>query len=265
MALYNMRSFVLALGIAGAVGACDVGSTPATNNPDAPIVAEVDAPIVDTPKVSISVNKATLETEQLATEPLIATITGAGGFNGAVTLTATVVNAATDAPVVGATASAVPASVTLTANGTAMSTITVKLPNNAPAATKVKIAATSSAPAAEAVSAFTVLNQVTLLVKNDGGGACTYAGVPNVEIRSGTMMRFKAADQINNLVIHSNGAGQGVPHQQQNGDNTPDLQQGQVYQKMSGPGVGDFDWYCHTPGPNLNAANPRIRVVAPTP
>lgn len=261
MASFNMRSFVLALGIAGIASGCDVGNTvPTGSDPDAP-PAGVDAPVVATPKVAVALDRSTIATEQLASELITATITGTGGFAGPVNLVATVVNAADNAPVVGATAVFSQPSVTLTANGSTVSAVTVKLPNNAPAAVKVNVAATSSAAPVDVSSALTVANQVTLVIKANGG-ECTYAGVPNVEIRVGTMMRFKAGDTIPNLVIHSNGAGQGVPHQQQGADNTPDLALGDVYSKMSGPTVGNFDWYCHTPGPNLGGANPRITVVA---
>lgn len=262
MASFNMRSLVLALGIAGIASGCDVGNTPPTgSDPDAP-PAGVDAPVIATPKVAVTLDRVTVSTEQLASELITATVTGTGGFAGPVSLVATVVNAADNTPVVGASAIFNQPSVTLTANGSTVSAVTVKLPNNAPAAVKVNVAATSSAAAVAVSSALTVANQVTLVIKKSGNGDCTYANIPNVEIRIGTMMRFKAGDTIPNLVIHSSGTTQGVPHQQQGGDNTPDLALGDVYSKMAGPTVGSFDWYCHTPGPDLFPANPKITVVA---
>lgn len=262
MSVFNIGSVVLALGIAGIASGCDVGSNIANGtDPDAPVVT-VDAPVVAIPKVAVTLDRATIATEQLASELLTATVTGSDGFAGAVNLVATVVNAADNTPVVGATAVFNQPSVTLPANGSMVSAVTVKLPNNAPAAVKVNVAATSSAAAVAVSSALAVANQVTLVIKKSGDGDCSYAGIPNVEIRVGTMMRFKAGDTIPNLVIHSNGSGQGVPHQQQNGDTTPDLALGDVYQKMSGPTVGNFAWWCHTPGPDLGGANPRITVVA---
>ncbi len=268
MASFNMRSFVLALGIAGIASGCDVGNNvPTGSDPDAP-PAGVDAPVVATPKVAVTLDRATISTELLSSELITVTITGTGGFAGPVTLVATVVNAADNTPVVGATAVFSQPSVTLTANGSTVSAITVKLPNKAPAAVKVNVSATSSAPAADVSSALTVANQVTLVIKKSGNGDCSYADAPDIEIRVGTMMRFKAGDTIPNLVIHSEGLGQGVPHQQRDGDNTPNLALGDVYQKMSGPSVGAFSWYCHTPGPNLdgdmdpNTNNPRVSVVA---
>ncbi len=260
MASFNMRSFVLALGIAGIASGCDVGNTvPTGSDPDAP-PAGVDAPVVATPKVAVTLDRATISTELLATELIAATITGTGGFAGPVNLVATVVNAADNTPVVGATAVFNQPTVTLTANGSTVSAITLKLPNNAPAAVKVNVAATSSAAPVDVSSALTVANQVTFKVTNDGTNKCKYPA--NSEVRVGTKIRFLLTEAVaNGITIHSGGP---IPHE----DINEVFAVGQSYD-FTPIIVGTSPWYCHNVGPNLEiddadpaTLNPRIKVVA---
>jgi plastocyanin len=118
----------------------------------------------------------------------------------------------------------------------------------------VKIDAMSTLPAVSVTSAVTVANQITINVTANAGG-CVYPTSTAMRVKAGSKVRFINKFAANNITIHSNGGAQGIPHEPDPGHapNTP-------YEKTFS-GSGTFDWYCHAPGPNMNANNPKFEVV----
>lgn len=214
----------------------------------------------NTPRVDVSVDKSSLATELKTANPIAITIKGAGGFSGAVGLTATVVDGS-GAALAGWTVDLSAASVSLAANGTANAMATVHVPSLSSSLTgTLKISSTSSATAgAKAASvAITAANQVTFAVKyNAAIGDCDLpadGGTPNnpVTIARTTKVRFFNTG-AGNIVIHvtdsNNGgtAGQPITHQGQgpNGNADSTTEPNTAYEQTP-IGAGTAEWYCHS-------------------
>lgn len=190
--------------------------------------------IQETPRVDATLDKTTVMTELGKTETVTVTISSMNDFTGPVPITAAVLDGAT--PVTGWTVTANPASVDLTAGGTATVELTVKIPTDSMAlAPKLEVDLGGSAPMA-VESAFNVANKVTINIGAGTGMAAPHAGLPlnqPLRIRAGTMVVFHNGDTIQH-VIHASG---GIDH-----ENTALGMPGTDY--MVTP-TSDATWYCH--------------------
>jgi hypothetical protein len=190
--------------------------------------------IVNTPRVDATVDKTTVMSELGKTETVTVTISSMNDFTGPVPVTAQVLDGAT--PVTGWTVTATPASVDLTAGGSATVQLTVKIPTDSMALTpKLEIDLGGSAPMA-VESAFNVANKVTINIPAGTGTGAPHAGLPLnqvLRVRAGTMVVFHNGDTIQH-VIHASG---GIDH-----ENTGQGMPGSDY--MVTP-TGDATWYCH--------------------
>ena len=206
------------------------------------------------PRLDAAVDKPTITTELSTTTMVTVTLEGSGGFSGPVSLTASVVDPAST-PMNGWTVTLDTSNVTIDANGTASVVATMTIPSvNRGLAATLKIDATSSLGTVNMTSAVTVQNQVTLPVRFNGN--CQYPG--NVSVRAGTKVRFLNAGGPNDeLIIHTNGDANGIPH----GDNGTAITQGLAYETTATGTSGTVDWYCHSPGPDLGGNNPKITIV----
>jgi hypothetical protein len=189
----------------------------------------------NTPKITASVDKATVMTELGKTETIAVTINSVNGFTGAVTVTPSVMNGAT--AVTGWTITATPPSVDLAQDASQTVMLSVKVPTDTAALTPdVKIDLASSAPATSVSSAFTVANQVTINFGNVGTTA-PHAGLPApnapVRILKGAKVVFHNGDTIQH-VIHADG---GINH-----ENTSLGQPGTDYVVTP---TDNATWYCH--------------------
>jgi plastocyanin len=135
--------------------------------------------------------------------------------------------------VTGWTITANPASVDLTAGGSATTQITVKIPTDSSALNPdLKIDLGGSAPMS-VDSTFNVANQVTVTIQ-PGTGTGVHAGLPQtLKIHAGTMIIFHNGDTIQH-VIHAAG---GIDH-----ENTSLGMPGTDYKVTP---TGDATWYCH--------------------
>jgi hypothetical protein len=212
------------------------------------------------PRVDVSIDKPTVTTELMTTNMLTVTVTSANGFAGAVSLTASVVDAQGQ-PLAAWPVTLSAASLTVAANASAQSVATLMIPSeNRGLAGTVKIEATSSAGTQSVTSAVTALNQITFGVTLNNG-QCEYPTAGTTNVTYGTKVRFlNEADT--NITIHvDDGGPYGVPHQPDPGS-PPDM----AYEKVvteptQTPTIQQFSWYCHQPGPNVG----KTRVLKPVP
>ncbi len=220
-----------------------------------------DAAVGETPKLAVTVDKATINTELMSSNQITVTLTSTGGFSGPVTLTPSVVDSAS-APVTGWTAGLNMTSVNVPENGTASAVLTLTIPSNTGVlAGTVKIDASSSLGAQSVSSTVTAANRVTISVKNNGLGQCVYpTGMTSTTIKLGATLRFintaTIAGDVVRIHMDENAANtSGLKHEQADiiGTATYD----QVPTGVDADGVG---WYCHTPG--NNPGNLKI-IVAP--
>ena len=229
---------------------CDDGNTASGDGCSATCTTEQ----VQTPRLDVALDKQTITTELLTTHMITVQLGAAGGFSGAVNLTATAVDAA-NAPIPGWTVTLDKATVTLAenGNGTAIATLTVPSENKGLAAT-VKIDATSSLGAQQVTSAVTVANQLTIPMTLNGG-QCVYptAGTVNVTVGSKVRWLNKATS---NVTIHIAGNASGFQHQAD-----PGTAPNAAYEQTATTAGAAFSWYCHAPGPTVN--NLLLRAVAP--
>src|SRR5262249_60953887 len=119
-----------------------------------------------TPKVDVTLDKQTIPTELYTNNPVTVTVTGSGGFSGAVTLSGSVVDTAGTA-IPGWTVDFSAPSVTLAQNGTQTAVATLKIPGtNTGLSGTLKITGASSATtgANTASATVTAMNQVTVSV-----------------------------------------------------------------------------------------------------
>jgi hypothetical protein len=218
-----------------------------------------------TPKVDVTIDKPTISTELYTSNPVTVTVTGSGGFSGAVALSGTVVDGSGTA-IPGWTVDFSAPSVTLAKNGTQTSVATLKIPGtNAGLSGTLKITGASSATTGSNAASATVtaMNQITFSVKVDNAtGKCVYTAesgtVANpVKLSQGTKVRFFNTGTAN-LVILSGGV---ISHQGQapNGLADPVTEPNTAYEQMP-TGAGVATWYCHDPATDIGANDPRISV-----
>lgn len=218
-----------------------------------------------TPKVDVTLDKQAISTELYTSNPVTVTVTGSGGFSGAVALSGTVVDT-TGTAIPGWTVEFSAPSVTLAKNGTQTAVATLKIPGtNTGLGGMLKITGASTANTGSNVASATVtaMNQITFSVKVDPAtGKCAYTAesgtVANpVKLSQGTKVRFFNTGTAN-LVIHSGGV---ISHQGQgpNGTADPVTEPNTAYEQMP-TGAGAATWYCHDPATDLGANDPRISV-----
>lgn len=190
--------------------------------------------IQNTPRVDATVDKMVVMTELNKTENIVVTITSMDGFTGPVSITPTVMDGAT--PVTGWTVTPTPASVDLTAGGSATVTLAVKIPSDSMAlAPQVKVDLGGSAPMS-LTSSFNVAQKLTINIDAGTGTGSPHAGLPlnqPLNIRAGTMVTFHNGDTIQH-VIHASG---GIDH-----ENTALGMPGTDYAVTP---TSDATWYCH--------------------
>ena len=217
-----------------------------------------DAAVTETPRLSVMVDKATVSTELASANMVTVSMTGSGGFSGAITLSGTVVDTAGVA-IPGWTVGFNTATVNLTSNGTGSAVATVMIPSDSAALTgQVKITVTSSVGMQTATSDVTALKQVTINV-TEQGGQCVYpttASMMNMQVKAGTKVRFVNKFAADNVAIHSQAKVQGgisaFGHEINTG-HLPDT----AYEVTVNQGAST--WYCHAPGPTVN--NLSVTVV----
>lgn len=255
-----MRSslFTVLLGLS-LVAACDVGDAGegggggggggggaggGGGGPDAAVLA---------PRLDVSVDKPTINTELGSSSMVTVTLTSSGGFSGAVNLTATVVDG-TGAPLAGWMVALNSATVNLTENGTGSAVATLAIPPNAAELTgKIKIDVVSSLGSTTQMSEVTALKQVTLNITENAQGQCVYPTTPsmmNLQVKAGTKIRFINKFTTDNVAIHSNGGAFGHENNDGHAPNT-------AYEVTVNTGTAN--WYCHSPGPTVN--NLSVTVV----
>jgi hypothetical protein len=218
-----------------------------------------------TPKVDVTIDQQAISTELYTSNPVTVTVTGSGGFSGAVALSGSIVDGSGTA-IPGWTVDFSAPSVTLAKNGTQTSVAALKIPaTNAGLSGTLKITGASSATTGSNAASATVTatNQVTFSVKVDNAtGKCVYTAVSGtvanpVKLSQGTKVRFFNTGTAN-LVIHSGGV---ISHQGQapNGLADPVTEPNTAYEQMP-TGAGVATWYCHDPATDIGANDPRISV-----
>lgn len=250
---------------------CDDGNTVAGDGCSATCQTEQA-----TPMVAMTVDKPTISTELMTTNTLTVTVTGSGGFQGDVALSAAVVDG-TNAPITAWTTAFDHATVTLAKNGTATATVTLTIPSENKALTgTVQINATATGVTIpQVLSNVTAANQVSFLIGNDANVGCVYPQGLNstnpVKVTVNTKVRFVNMAQTpnTNIVIHSNGDAQGICHENRPGgacpaaDTTLPAQIGpnEAYEQTALTAGGPFSWYCHSGGIDNGNGDPFIQVV----
>lgn len=267
--LRNMRTPFIAAALGLTLVGCFVGdpASPAGDDDDGtgsnPPPTGSNSP---TARVDVSVDKLTLDTELKTANPITVTVKGSGGFSGAVTLNASVVDAA-GATMPGWTVNLSAPSVTLTADGTATSTATVTVPPMTAGLTgMLKVTSTSAATlgTTAASSSITAAKTITFNIKVDATGKCVYpadAGtVANpVTVALGTKIRFFNSG-TENFEIHSNNKPL-IAHQGQTPGGTDDpVTEANTAFEQTPTITGNTSWYCHAPGPDLGMNDPKIVV-----
>lgn len=161
-----------------------------------------------TPRLDAAIDKSSVSTELGRTENLVVTLTSVNGYTGTVSVTPSMMDGTT--PLTGYTITPTPASVDMTANGTATVMVAVKVPTDtAVLAPSLKIDLGTT----NVTSTFAVANQLTINIPSGTGTAAPHAGLPAINspirIRRGAMLIFHNADGIPH-VIHADG---GIPHE----------------------------------------------------
>ena len=240
--------------------ACDDGNTTSGDGCSATCQTEN----VSTPRVTATVDKPTLTTELKTSNRIAVTVAGSGGFSGAVTLAASVVDA-NNVALAGWTVALDSSTLDLPANGTATANATLTIPSQAMAlAGTVKVDVTSSLGAQSVTSAVTALNQVTFAIHVDTtSGLCVFptnmghTANPDA-ITIGTKVRWfnDAAVGAPNFEIHMGGSPTpvstfGFSHQGQSpgGLADPTTEPGTAYEQTAtaASGAEQITWYCHLP------------------
>lgn len=214
-------------------GGADAGGGP-TEFPDAPAAV---------PKIAVAVDKATVDTDLLVEQTVTVTVTGSGGFAGAVTLQATAEDPA-GAALSDWKAALSTSSLTLDADGTATATVKLSVPGDTAAlAGKLKITATSSAGTETATSTVTATN-VAVVTFTDTNGKCVYdRWRQNNPLKLKVGRKLKVVDGgTQPMQIHFDGGIAGVNHQ-----GSP-MAVGADYTQTVGSDGGDVTFYCHNAG-----------------
>jgi hypothetical protein len=268
--LRNMRTPLLAMALGLSLAGCltigDTGSASTEGGDDGSSSGSTQGSSGNNGgKVDVTIDKQAISTELYTSNPVTVTVTGSGGFSGAVALSGTVVDASGTA-IPGWTLEFSAPSVTLTKDGTQTSVATLKIPGtNTGLSGTLKITGASAATTGSNVASATVtaMNQVTFSVKVDNAtGKCVYTPesgtVANpVKLSQGTKVRFFNTGTAN-LVIHSGGV---ISHQGQapNGLADPVTEPNTAYEQMP-TGAGVATWYCHDPATDIGTNDPRISV-----
>lgn len=188
--------------------------------------------VTATPRITATVDKATMPTELGKTETLTVTIQSVDGFTGSVPVTSAMMNATT--ALTGFTVTATPASVDLTSGGTATVQLSVKIPTDAAALTpQLKIDLGGSAPTS-VTSDLAIANQLVVNIPA-GTGTGAHSGLPTgiIRLRMGAKIIFHNGDNMQH-VIHADG---GIPH-----ENTSLGAPGTDYSVTP---TDSATWYCH--------------------
>lgn len=218
--------------------ACDDGNTTSGDGCSATCTTEA------APKLGVTLDKQTVNTELFSTNMITVTLTSTGGFAGSVGLAASVVDTAGVA-IPGWTIT-MPATVDLAANGTQTAVATLKLPSTGALAGTVKIDATTTLGVEHIESTVAVQKQITFTVNfNAGANQCVYPtdAVGNVNVQQGTKIRFLDNDATANMIFHIDdnaGSIAGLTHQGNGGTAA-----GTAYEQTVGAATGTAKWYCH--------------------
>jgi len=217
--------------------ACDDGNTASGDGCSSTCTVEA------APKLTVAVDKQTVDTELFTTNMLTVTLTSSGGFAGSVALAAKVVDAG-DVAVPGWTVT-MPASVDITADGVQTAVATLKVPSaSAALAGKVKIEATTSLGTERVESAVTAQKQITFTVNfNAGANQCVYPAdaVGTINVAQGTKLRFFNNDATANMIFHIDDPGiAGLTHEGNGGTAAQT-----AYVQTVGAATGSTKWYCH--------------------
>jgi hypothetical protein len=217
-----------------------------------------------TPMLSASIDKSTLSTELKTSNQFTISLAGSGGYTGSVALAAEVVDTNSQA-IKGWTVTLNEASMAFTGeDATQNVTATLAVPSSAGGtgamlAGTLNVTVTPAGQAAQTLSsAITLKNQVTYVITGNGGNCVYPTGIsqttPDV-ITVGTNIVFANMAGFT-LVVHSNGATDGVLHEDLTG-----ITNGQTYeQQLTGSATGLFSWYCHSPGPDNGTSDPFIKA-----
>jgi hypothetical protein len=182
-----------------------------------------------TPRITATVDKATMATELGKTETLTLTIQSVDGFTGPVSVT--------PGAVAGFTMTATPASVTLTDGGSATVSVEVKVATNAAELAPQLTIDLGGTATTSVTSALTVANQLTVDIPA-GTGAGLHSGLPArnapIRIRSGASIVFHNSDNMQH-VVHADG---GIPHENTTAGGMPNTDYKVTVMQSA-------TWYCH--------------------
>jgi len=214
------------------------------------------------PKLNVSLDKTTVNTELNKDTMITVTLAGEGGFAENVALTGKAVDG-TGATLAGWTVTFSQANVAVPNNGSTTSVATVHVPSNSTALTAtVKIEAMSSLGMTPADSAFTALNQITFEVTNNNA-QCVYPTGPNATLTAHVGVKLRWVNKFtagavagDRITIHIDGNGTGATHEPDPGH----LINTAYEDTITAVGTGPVNWYCHAPGPNL-ATDPQVTIV----
>lgn len=266
-----MRSAVLVTAVGLSLGACLVGDAGApgqtgdddTGGDPGPGSSMDPGTNTPTPKLAVSVDKATMSTELMSSNLITVTARGSDGFSGPVTLDASVVDG-TGAAMPAWTVTWSSATIDVPVDGMATSVATLTIPSDSQGlAGTVKINASSSLgkQAGVASAAITAANQITFEMKLTGN-KCTYpSGTRNIKV--GTKVRWLNMETKANITIHMDrNERDGLVHQ-----DDPGTAPGEAYERTAALNddgqLSDspMPWYCHAPGPDMGGNNPKLLVV----
>jgi hypothetical protein len=175
-----------------------------------------------TPRVTATLDKTTLTTENGKTETITVNLTSENGWAGDVTLGKSLVDAANNA-IPNVTVDG-PATVTLTADGTGSAAYTITIPSNATGSViegSLKVALSSSAGTSDLASTVTINNFYTVMYPAGTGMTATdhpLAGM-TINVKRGTIIKWPNNDNITHI-IHGGGSYSGE-HEDQTAGGSP--------------------------------------------
>lgn len=189
-----------------------------------------------TPRIQATADKTTVTTELGKTETMTLTIQSMDGFAGPVPITASVTDGA--AALTGFNVTATPASVDLTAGGSATVQVQVQIPTDPSSlAPKLEVDLGGTSPM-NLTTDVTIANRLMIMIAAGTGTGGTHGGLPAanspIRVRSGAQLVFMNQDSIQH-VIHGNG---GIPHE--------DLGAGMPNTEYMVTVNADATWYCHS-------------------
>jgi hypothetical protein len=216
--------------------------------------------LLPVPKLDIRVDKPTIATELRTSNMVTATLVGSNGFGGSVPITAKVYDA-NNVELTAWTVTLNSPNANVPVDGSADVVVSVAIPSENKGLTgTLKITATPAAggPAAQvATTAITAANQVSLPVTMNGG-LCVYTGVQGqTKITVGTKVKMVNKGTAS-MIFHSDGGTAGLPHQDTNTTTAINAS----YDNTIIAVTGQFNWYCHSPGPTPPSGTVTILPVA---